>query len=75
MTKEKMVSFNETVYVGLAPNYDRSVKVIPLTCLKIFSKIDENFWIFLIEILVKMGSINNRTKVRYSPGTELLQIE
>jgi len=26
MTKEKMVSFNETVYVGLAPNYDRSVK-------------------------------------------------
>ena len=28
MTKEKMVSFNETVYVGLAPNYDRSVKVI-----------------------------------------------
>ena len=38
MTKEKMVSFNETVYVGLAPNYDRSVKVIPLTCLKILKK-------------------------------------
>ena len=43
MTKEKMVSFNETVYVGLAPNYDRSVKVIPLTCLKIFSKKSRKF--------------------------------
>ena len=75
MTKEKMVSFNETVYVGLAPNYDRSVKVIPLTRLKIFSQKVENFRIFLIEILVKMGSINNRTKVRHSPGTELLQVE
>ena len=46
MTKEKMVSFNETVYVGLAPNYDRSVKVIPLTRLKIFSKKSKIFGFF-----------------------------
>lgn len=38
MTKEKMVSFNETVYVGLAPNYDRSVKVISFPFSNIFKK-------------------------------------
>ena len=46
MTKEKMVSFNETVYVGLAPNYDRSVKVIWLSFLKYFQKLLKIFGFF-----------------------------
>ena len=86
MTKEKMVSFNETVYVGLAPNYDRSVKVVLLLFKFKWFKLNrfrnknsfktfKNWKLSLIEILVKMGTTNDRAKVGHSSGTKLLQIE